>query len=255
MDLQRACEALRRGEIVLLYDADGREEETDMVIASEHATPQALRTLRGDAGGLVCTTLAPEHHRLLGLPWLSDVLQGAAAQHPVLRAMVPDDITYDASKPAFGITVNHRSTFTGITDADRATTIQELATFCQAAAGRDAAVVQAEFGAAFRTPGHVTLLNGQDDGLAARQGHTELSIELLRQAGLTPSATICEMLGRDGRALSRADAEAYAKAHGLVFLTGAAVVAAWRQRTPAPRPATRARQRLASMAPVPTSAS
>ena len=225
--LQQAQQALRAGQIVLLYDADGREEETDMVVASQHATAEHLRTLRTDAGGLVCTTLAPEHHRLLGLPWLSDLLARAAADHPALARLVPDDIQYDASKPAFGLTINHRATYTGITDADRALTISELATFLADAEGKDAAVVAQEFGASFRAPGHVTLLNGQDAGLGARQGHTELSIELLRQADLVPSATICEMLGSDGNALPRAEAEAYAQAHGLVFLTGADVVEAW----------------------------
>ena len=83
--LQQAVEALRNGQIVLLYDADGREEETDMVVASQFATPEHLRTLRNDAGGLVCTTLAPEHHRLLDLPWLTDLLAGAAAKHPALQ--------------------------------------------------------------------------------------------------------------------------------------------------------------------------
>lgn len=229
--LQQAVEALRNGQIVLLYDADGREEETDMVVASQFATAEHLRTLRTDAGGLVCTTLAPEHHRLLGLPWLSDLLANAAPQHPALQHLVPNDIAYDPSKPAFGLTINHRATFTGITDADRALTITELATFLEEAQGKDAAVVAKEFGASFRAPGHVTLLNGQDDGLAAREGHTELSIELLRQADLVPSATICEMLGPDGKALDRAGAEAYAAAHGLVFLTGADVVEAW--QTPA----------------------
>ncbi len=225
-NLQRAHEALRNGEIVLLYDADGREEETDMVVASQLADPAAFYTLRRDAGGLVCTTVAPEHHRALGLPWLSDLLATAAA--PVIGHMTPDDIQYDASKPAFGVTINHRSTFTGITDADRSTTVREFAAFVAEMDQLQLEDVPAAFGKEFRAPGHVILLNGQDEGLAARQGHTELSIEVMRQAGLVPSATICEMLGDDGKALPRAEAEAYAAAHGLVFLTGAEVVDAWR---------------------------
>ena len=231
--LQQAVEALRSGQIVLLYDADGREEETDMVVPSQFTTAEHLRTLRQDAGGLVCTTLAPEHHRRLGLPWLSDLLAKSAGDHPALQHLVPDDIAYDPSKPAFGLTINHRATYTGITDADRALTITELATFLADTEGKDTAVIAQEFGASFRAPGHVTLLNGQDDGLGAREGHTELSIELLRQAGLVPSATICEMLGPDGKALPRSGAEAYAAEHGLVFLTGADVVEAW-QSQPVP---------------------
>ena len=58
--LSSAVQALREGQIVLLYDADGREEETDMVVLGEHCTPEVLRSLRTDAGGLVCTAIAPE---------------------------------------------------------------------------------------------------------------------------------------------------------------------------------------------------
>ncbi len=223
-----AAEALRRGEIVLLYDADGREEETDMVVLAEHCTPEVLRTLRTDAGGLVCTAVAPEYHAALDLPFLSDLVQGATAAHPVLAGLLPDDIQYDGSKPAFGLTLNHRDTFTGITDRDRSLTMTALAEFLAEADLSDRAALRAEFGARFRAPGHVSLLNGTPKGLAARQGHTELSIELARQAGSTPVTTVCEMLDpMTGTALSRAQAEAYAEAHGLVFLTGADVVQAW----------------------------
>jgi 3,4-dihydroxy 2-butanone 4-phosphate synthase len=95
--LQAACAALRRGEAVLLYDADGREEETDLVISSEHATPSAIRHLREAAGGLICTTVAPEHHRKLGLPFLADLVQEGAKAHPVLRGLLADDIKYASS--------------------------------------------------------------------------------------------------------------------------------------------------------------
>lgn len=226
-DLQVGIAALKAGRIVLLYDGDGREEETDMVVASQHVDADLLRTLRQDAGGLVCTTLAPEHHAHLGLPFLSDLIQAAADEHPVLAGLLPDDIQYDASKPAFGLTVNHRDTFTGITDADRALTITALEAFLGDLPD-DPAAAQKAFGDAFRAPGHVTLLNGAPGGLAARQGHTELSIALMRLAGLTPSATICEMLGPDGKALPRKEAQAYAREHGLVFIAGQQVMDACR---------------------------
>ncbi len=235
-NLQAARRALADGQPVLLYDADGREEETDLVIASEFATPGLIRQLRTDGGGLLCTAIAPEHHNQLGLPWLSDVLAAAATTNPVLAGMMPDDIQYDASKPAFGLTINHRTTFTGITDSDRATTIVELARFLEENRRADPSDAQMAFGKEFRAPGHVILLNGAPQGLQDRQGHTELSIELLRQAGLTPCSTICEMMAPDGNALSKQEAQAYAKRQGLVFLTGDEVVAAWKA-TPTPLPA------------------
>jgi len=223
--------ALRRGQPVLLYDADGREEETDMVIASQHATMQAIRTLRTEAGGLLCTAIAPEHHQKLGLPFLADLVRSAADGHPVLRHLNADDIRYDPSKSSFGLTINHRSTYTGIPDGDRSTTILELAAFLGRLDALPAAAAQAEFGHEFRSPGHCILLNGAPGGLAARQGHTELSLELARQAGLVPSTTICEMLdGASGKALGKKQAMAYAQRKGLVFLTGQDVLDAWQAR-------------------------
>ncbi|HUR62865.1 MAG TPA: 3,4-dihydroxy-2-butanone-4-phosphate synthase [Candidatus Thermoplasmatota archaeon] len=232
--LERAAAALRRGETVLLYDADGREGETDLVIASQFATPEAIRLLRTDGGGLLCTTVAPEHHAKLGLPFLADLLDEAAARHPALAEMKAHDLRYDPSKSSFGLTINHRKTFTGIPDADRALTITELARFLGNVDGLDAPAARTAFGAAFRAPGHVILLNGSAGGLARRQGHTELSLELARQAGLVPSTTICEMLDpATGRAMTKKAAQAYAASNGLVFLTGQDVVDAWKTTPPA----------------------
>ncbi len=230
--VQRAAKALQNGEIVLLYDADGREEETDMVALGSHCTPEVLRTMRQEAGGLVCTAIAPEYHAALDLPFLSDLIQGATAAHPVLAGLLPDDIAYDGSKPAFGLTINHRDTFTGITDEDRSLTMTELAKLLGDADLTERTKLREQFGARFRAPGHVTLLNGAPGGLGTRMGHTELSIELARQAGATPVTTVCEMMGADGKALDRAGAEAYAEAHGLVFLTGDDVVEAWKATQP-----------------------
>ncbi len=232
--LQAALRELAAGRPILLYDADGREEETDIIVPSEAMTPELIRQLRTDAGGLLCTAIAPEAHEHLGLPWLTDLLASAADRHPVLRGMMPTDIQYDPSKPAFGLTINHRSTYTGITDADRATTITRLAAFIREHADAPSAIAKEDFGREFRAPGHVILLNGAPNGLADRQGHTELSLELMRLAGLVPSATMCEMMAPDGNALDKAGAAAYAEAQGLVFLTGADVVAAWTQRTATP---------------------
>lgn len=229
--LALAFAALRRGEPVLLYDADGREEETDMVVASQFATMQAIRTLRTEAGGLLCTAIAPEHHQKLGLPFLSDLVRKAAADHPVLGHMHADDIRYDPSRSSFGLTINHRSTYTGIPDGDRSKTIQELAAFLGRLDAIPAEAARQEFGHEFRSPGHCILLNGAPGGLGTRQGHTELSLELARQAGLVPSTTICEMLDAEsGKALGKKQAMDYAQRKGLVFLTGQDVVQAWQAR-------------------------
>lgn len=230
--IEAALAALRRGEAVLLYDADGREEETDMVVASQFATPEAIRHLREEAGGLLCTTVAPEHHRKLGLPFLADLVNAGAKAHPVLKHLIADDIRYDPSRSSFGLTINLRTTYTGIPDNDRSATVVALARFLDGVDALRDGEAQKEFGRLFRSPGHCILLNASEGGLATRQGHTELSLELARQAGLVPSTTICEMLdGATGKALGKKAAQEYAARNGLVFLTGRDVTTAWQTRT------------------------
>lgn len=224
----RALECLRRGRFVLVYDADGREEETDMVIASEFVTPEAVRTMRKDAGGLICTTADTRIQKALGLPFLSELFLGMAEQFPVMKALIPNDIPYDV-KSAFGITINHRRTFTGITDEDRALTIREFAELARKALVSEDGWARAEFGKNFRAPGHVHLLNTSERILETRFGHTELATALVIMAGLVPSATVCEMMGDDGKALSKEKAMEYARAHEMPFLEGAEIVEAWRE--------------------------
>jgi 3,4-dihydroxy 2-butanone 4-phosphate synthase len=127
-----ALDELKKGHIVLIYDADGREEETDMVIASEFVTPDAVRLLRKDGGGLICTTADTRIQGALGLPFMTELFQGMADRYPVMDGLTPNDIPYDV-KSAFGITINHRKTFTGITDNDRALTISEFAKLSKSA--------------------------------------------------------------------------------------------------------------------------
>jgi 3,4-dihydroxy 2-butanone 4-phosphate synthase len=223
-----ALDELKKGHIVLIYDADGREEETDMVIASEFVTPDAVRILRKDGGGLICTTADTRIQASLGLPFMTELFQGMANKYPVMDGLTPNDIPYDV-KSAFGITINHRKTFTGITDNDRALTISEFSKLSKSALTTENGWARRQFGKEFRAPGHVHLLNTSERILETRFGHTELSTALVIMAGLVPSATVCEMMGDDGKALSKQKAAAYAKRRGLVFLEGSEIVEAWRE--------------------------
>lgn len=223
-----ALSELKQGRFVFVYDADGREEETDMVIASEFVTPEVVRILRKDAGGLICTTADTRIQEALGLPFLSELFLGMAEHYPVMKELIPDDIPYDV-KSAFGITINHRRTFTGITDDDRAMTIREFAELSKRALTSEDGWAKAEFGKNFRAPGHVHLLNTSKRILETRFGHTELATALVIMAELVPSATVCEMMGDDGKALSKAKAMGYAKAHQLSFLEGAEIIDAWKE--------------------------
>lgn len=221
-----ALDCLRRGKFVLVYDFDDRERETDMVIASEFVTPESIRRMRQDAGGLICTTASHQVVEKLQLPFLADVLANNYSQYPVLRGLAPNDIPYD-TKSAFSITINHRRTFTGITDRDRALTTSEFAKLAKDALNDGADGCRLRFGHEFRSPGHVHLLNASKDLLVARKGHTELTTALLAMSGLTPSATICEMMGEDGNALAKDKAKEYARRFGLCFLEGKDIIDAW----------------------------
>ena len=119
-DLSNALEDIRAGKIGLVYDFDDRERETDMTVASEFITSDILKRMRNDAGGLVCTTTPNRIAKELGLPFLSDVFWNNRDTYPLLGMMAPNDIPYDNTKSSFGITINHRKTYTGITDSDRA---------------------------------------------------------------------------------------------------------------------------------------
>jgi len=227
--ITKACEELRNGKMVLVYDADGREEETDMVIASEFVDQDIVRTYRKDAGGLICVTIPPETRHCIGIPYMVDVLQNSKGLYPILDGLKPNDIPYDA-KSSFSLTINHRKTFTGITDKDRALTISEFAKIVQLSRSCDNGHAADTFAKNFRSPGHVHLLNASEKLVLDRQGHTELATALMVLAGLIPTATICEMMGDDGRALSKNRAQKYAADNSLLYLEGREIIKSWKAR-------------------------
>jgi len=217
--LDDAITDLREGRFVLLYDFDDREGETDFAIRSDAVTPRHILQMRKDGGGLICTAVDPVAAQRLGLPFASDVLQSTHV------AEQEGDIPYDRKNhSSFSLWVNHRNTFTGITDRDRALTITAIAEQVRKSLNGGGA----NFNAQFRTPGHCALLRAADQLLDQRRGQTELSVALARMAGITPAITICEMLDDDsGYALSKKDAQAYAKKHRLAFIEGSEVLERW----------------------------
>lgn len=220
--IDNAIKAFKNGDIVLIFDDDNRERETDMIVAAEFMTPEHLTTLRTDAGGLLCVPLSSEISDKLGVPFMTDIMEEASHKYPVLAELSPTDIPYD-EKSAFSITINHRKTFTGITDSDRACTIKELALLCKNEEYTD-------LGKNFRSPGHVTLLRAAEGHVLKRRGHTELSIALAEMAGTTPVAVCCEMMDDKSKgSMVTDDVEEYAKKNNLVFISGAEVVEAYNE--------------------------
>ncbi|HIJ00248.1 MAG: 3,4-dihydroxy 2-butanone 4-phosphate synthase [Candidatus Methanomethylophilaceae archaeon] len=223
--IKKALEDLQKGKIVLVYDFDDRERETDMIMASQFMTHEHIRRMRKDAGGLICTTVYGPVAEELGLPFLTDLLAVAAKEFPSMSGLAPFDIPYD-TKSAFSVTINHRDTYTGITDRDRALTISELAKIVGMEDNPEKK--REELWKHFRSPGHVHLLRTSNELLKERKGHTEMSTALTLMAGLISSATVCEMMGDDGNALSKAEAKRYADRNDFVFLEGEELIDAWK---------------------------
>ncbi len=225
-ELVAAARSLAAGEPTLIFDAADREAETDLVLLSEKVTPELVRLLRVDAGGLICTALSDELRRRLDLPYYTELLALAAREFPSVAALV-ERPRYDR-RSAFGITISHRNTFTGIPDNDRALTIRALGELAAAAPSISDRELHDRFRRSFVSPGHVPTLYSAPGLVAERKGHTELAISLARMAGLSESATVCEMLGDSGGARDPEAAARYAEAHGWPFVEGRAIVEAWR---------------------------
>lgn len=224
--LALAGDSLAHGEPVLIYDAPDRERETDLVILAERATPELVRLLRKDAGGLLCVALGDELRRRIGLPFQSEMLELSEPRFPSLADLRRQELRYDA-RSAFGITVNHRTNFTGVPDSDRATTIRALGEVARDAALLSDIELTRRFTSEFTSPGHVPLLYAAPGLVQERKGHTELAISLARMAGLSEAAVVCEMLGDSGGPRSPDAARRYAETHGWVFLEGREIQRAW----------------------------
>jgi len=211
MTVENAIQKLKTGSMIVLYDGDEREGEADLVFHASFATPENIRRLRKDAGGLICLSLDSGFAKRLELPFYADIL--AQSKYSV-KKMECKKAAY-GDKPAFAIPVNHKKVYTGITDIDRSLTIKRMAELAEEKG--DAKSVHDKFVQDFYSPGHVFLLIGR--GIENRHGHTELTLELARLAGMSGMMVLCEMLG-EGKALSKEDARGYAKKNGFAFIEG-----------------------------------
>jgi len=225
--IEKAIRDLNNGRFVLIYDDDNREGETDIVKASKFIKPSDIRTMRKEGGGLIFIMISYEIAEKLQLPFIADLFNKIEDLYPVLKHLNPYDIPYD-TKSSFSLYINHRKTFTGITDNDRALTIKRFAELAENLINQeDSKKILHEFGKEFRSPGHVPICIASKNSLRERRGHTELSTSLLRIAGLTPIASGCEMMGDNGKALSKTEAKKYAQNNKIVFLEGNEIIEAW----------------------------
>jgi 3,4-dihydroxy 2-butanone 4-phosphate synthase len=225
----RGIEAVRAGQLVLIFDSADREGETDFVLPAAAITPREVAYFRNEAGGLICVAIHPLAAERLGLPLMSDILRNVNSTYPVISTIVEGagDLHYD-KRSSFSLWVNHRDTFTGITDRDRALTIRKIGE--AVASVLNGTGSPSSFSKEFRSPGHVSLLRAAGGLLDERQGQTELSVALALLAGISPAMVICEMLDDEsGRALSKDNAQAFASERGVIFMEGAEIVRAYRE--------------------------
>jgi len=197
--IEDALEDFRGGKMIVVCDGEDRENEGDLVLAAQFATPEAINFMAKEARGLVCLALTPERCDELGLD-----------------LMAPKN--EDPLKTAFTVSIEAREgVTTGISAHDRAHTIQVAID----PASRPADLVQ---------PGHVFPLKARTGGVLERTGHTEASVDLARLAGLTPAGVICEIMKDDGTMARVSDLVPYCDRHGLRMITVADLIA-YRRRT------------------------
>ncbi|RUM97237.1 3,4-dihydroxy-2-butanone-4-phosphate synthase [Pseudaminobacter arsenicus] len=200
-DQKKIVEALRafeRGEIVVVMDDDGRENEGDLIVAAVHCTPEKMAFIVRHTSGIVCTPMTREDARRLNL-----------------APMVADNDS--AHTTAFTVSVDFKhGTTTGISADDRTLTVRNLAN--SNVGGSD-----------FVRPGHIFPLIAREGGVLMRSGHTEAAVDLCKLAGLPPVGVISELVNDDGTVMRGPQVQAFAEKNGLKQVSVADLIA-YRQR-------------------------
>jgi len=197
--IEEALEEIRRGRMVVVCDGEDRENEGDLVLAAQFATPEAINFMTREARGLVCLSLTPERCEELGLD-----LMAAKNEAPLQTAFT---VTIEAAE---GVT-------TGISAHDRARTVQ-------------VAIDPSSSAEDLHQPGHIFPLKAKEGGVLERTGHTEAAVDLARLAGLIPAGVICEIMNEDGTMARVPDLAPYCERHGLKMVTVTDLIA-YRRRT------------------------
>ena len=192
--IEDIIEDARNGRMFILVDDENRENEGDIIIPAQMATPDAINFMAKHGRGLVCLALTRQRVEQLGLPLMP--------QLNTSRLQTAFTVSIEARE---GVT-------TGISAPDRARTI---AVAIDASKGSQDIV----------TPGHIFPLMARDGGVLVRTGHTEAAVDLARLAGLNPSGVICEIMNDDGTMARRPELVAFAQRHGLKIATIADLIA------------------------------
>ena len=187
--IEDAITAISKGEVVVVVDDEDRENEGDLIMAAQAATPEKIAFFLAHTSGVICVPLTPERADQLELP-----------------LMVRDNT--ESQRTAFTVSVDYRhGTSTGISAEDRASTIQALI---------DPHTRPGDL----NRPGHIFPLRYRPGGVLKRAGHTEATIDLVKAAGMYPAGVLCEIVSEDKTDMARlAELEAFAKAHDILLIS------------------------------------
>src|ERR1700755_2143868 len=186
--VEEALEEIRAGHMVVVCDDEDRENEGDLTMAAQFATPEAIHFIAKEGRGLICLPLTPQRCDELGLD-----LMAAKNESPF--------------ETAFTVSIEARDgVTTGISAAERARTVQVA--IDPSSAPRD--LVQ---------PGHIFPLKAKPGGVLERTGQTEAAVDLARLAGLNPAGALCEVMNDDGTMARVPDLERYCARHELKMIT------------------------------------
>ncbi|MFZ5643318.1 MAG: bifunctional 3,4-dihydroxy-2-butanone-4-phosphate synthase/GTP cyclohydrolase II [Bacillota bacterium] len=190
--IEEILEDIRQGKIVVMVDDEDRENEGDLIMAAEKATPEAINFMATYGKGLICLPIIGERLDELDLP-----------------AMVTNNT--DPHGTAFSISVDHKDTTTGISAHERAATVRAML---------DPDTKPDDL----RRPGHIFPLRAKEGGVLRRAGHTEASVDLSRLSGLYPAGVICEIMKDDGTMARVPELIEFCKKHDLKMATIAALI-------------------------------
>ena len=186
--IEDAISAIARGEMVIVVDDQDRENEGDIVFASQDATAEKIAFMMNKARGLICVSM-----------------EGSRLDELDIPLMVPNNT--ESLKTAFTVSVDYLpGTTTGISAADRAATVKALL---------DPSAKPDEFA----RPGHIFPLRANPNGVLGRPGHTEAAVDLCRLAGKSPSGVICEIANDDGTMARLPQLELFAEQHNILLVT------------------------------------
>ncbi len=195
--IPEAIEAIRNGEMIIVTDDPGRENEGDLIMAAEKVTPGAINFMTKYGRGLICLPAAATRLAELNLPLM--VSENTARLHT-----------------AFTVTIDAKDVSTGVSAYERAHTIRKFA---------DPQTTSDDF----VRPGHIFPLQAMDGGVLRRAGHTEATVDLALLAGLYPAGVLCEILNEDGTMARMPELLKIAPKHGLKIITIADLIAYRRQ--------------------------